>query len=684
MSLLNKKESDAGVNAAEEPKTAEQAVAEKPKTAEQAVAEEPKTAEQAPVNKKAARKEDAAARKTEKEAAAAAKKAEKEAAAAARKAQKEAAAAARKAEKETSAAAKKADKKPAKAEKKSAKAEKKSAAAASGKSKDKKKSAKGDREQWEDLIVDTEFESVVIPWDEQPAGSEGGKAAGANGSQDPEMGSDDVNEITENDDYYGDGDLVEEGRIKSDAGDGNDELDELLEDDRPRSRFGFLKYVAIAVVVVAVAVFAVFMFRTRLLQSQLDAGREHIEAEEYDEAVESFNQALRIYHNSADAYLGLAQAAIGRGSLTEAIRILEEGISVTGSTNLKKSRENIVDQVFATYVLNEYMINILPGEQAQLTMTHRSEDMGFTVSWECDNPEIGTVDRNGLVTAKKNGSATITAVVGNDEWGYRDVTASLVVGVIVTYLEEKGCDFVQDASALSAPCFIYQLDKDGYRIYDGTLEIEQGMATYSLTDCRVSDPDVEGNKTFDITYTITVPTKFGIVAGSRESKYAWYYNWMANDMLLCDEYTGLILGVKDLYGSEDLIYDSTVTWNGTDYHVTGTFEEEWVNNEEWAITFSPITQITWAEAPVVGTVRLHVRVPKEYDGLALALDKAGITDYVDPMIDGEADEDVNVEDYDSTRAYEDSFFFEPLEDGTVKTPDDYYIIRLEDFTGQTE
>lgn len=460
-----------------------------------------------------------------------------------------------------------------------------------------------------------------------------------------------------------------------------DEDDETeIKNRPPKEKPNIFKYIVIAIVLIGIVIGAVMMLRTHLLQTQLDLGREYLEEEKYDEATNTFHQALKIFRNSADAYLGLAQASIGRGELTEALAILEEGIDVTGSSNLEKSRENIIDQVFATYVLNEYLINILPGENFQLEVTNRSEDMDFTVEWSSDDSSVGTVDQNGYVIAKRNGKATIAATVGNEIWGYRDITATLVVGVIVTYLEEAGCHYVEDATALTAPCFVYQLDKEGYRIYDGTLEIEQGDATYSLTKCTVSDPDVDGNVTYDIEYTVTVPTRFGIVAGSKESKYAWYYNWVSSELILCDDYTGLVFAVQDLYGSDDVIYDSTVNWNGVDYHITGTTENEWENNEEWAITFSPVTQITWAEAPVIGTYRLKIKVPKEYQGLSLALDKKGVTDYTDPVYD--VDEDGNVDtdyEFDATKTYVDTYFFDPQEDGTVRNAEDIEIIRLADF-----
>ena len=432
------------------------------------------------------------------------------------------------------------------------------------------------------------------------------------------------------------------------------------------------KFIVIFIVVVFIAVGAVAFMRTKLLTTQLEMAQKYMDEEKWDEAEATYRQALKIFHNSADAYLGLAEVSIGRGELTGAIQVLDEGIRVTRSTNLEKSKDVIIDQVFATYVLDSYLINILPGETAQLTMTNRSEDLGFDVTWACEDETIGTIDETGFIKALKNGTTKIIATVGNETWGYRDVTATLIVGVLTTYLEEEGCDYVSSPNNLTAPCFVYQQSNDGYRIYDGTLDIEQGNASYSLTKCVVSDPDPDGNVEYEIEYTITVPTKFGIITDSKEAKHAWYYNWVAKEMMLCDDYTGLVFSVQDLYGQEGLIYDSTVTWNDMDYHVTGTTESEWVNEEQWAITFSPLTSTTWAEAPAIGTFKLNITVPKEYQGLVLALDKKGITDYKDP----EYDED---SEYDAADTFTDHFFFDPQEDGTVRRADEFYIIRLSDF-----
>jgi len=441
------------------------------------------------------------------------------------------------------------------------------------------------------------------------------------------------------------------------------------EQKKPKKKSKF-PYIIIAVVVAVVAIMAVMMLRIKKLQEQLDLGQTYLKAEQYDEAIAAYEKGLGYYPGSADAYLGIVEAMIGQGRLSEAITVLDKGIKKTKSDNLEQSRTVIMDQVFATYVIDSYLVNILPGDKHQLSVIRRSEDMNFDVSWKSQDEKIATVDETGLITAVDYGNTYITATIGNDIWGFKDVDVACYVGVMTTYLEEEGCEYVSSPKNLKAPAFVYQTDNDAKRYYEGTLDIVQPEAIYSLTKCEASDPDTEGNITYNIEYTVDLQTIFGIQPNSVETKKQWYYNWKAAKLILCDDYTGQVFTEQSLFGVDGTAYDSDVVWNDMTFHISGEVESEWVNEEDWEVTFDEESGVTWAEAPVIGTTRITVSVPKEYQGLVLVMDKKGITDYVDSTED---------DTFDQSTEFDDTFIFDNRSDGTKVTPEDLAVIKLINF-----
>ncbi len=72
-------------------------------------------------------------------------------------------------------------------------------------------------------------------------------------------------------------------------------------------------------------------------------------------------------------------------------------------------------EVLATGItLNASEINLLVGEQAQLTATVQPDNATLkTVSFESDNEEVATVDENGVISCKGVGTAVITVRIAN-------------------------------------------------------------------------------------------------------------------------------------------------------------------------------------------------------------------------------------------------------------------------------
>lgn len=418
--------------------------------------------------------------------------------------------------------------------------------------------------------------------------------------------------------------------------------------------------IGIIIVVLLLVVGGMFL-RLNMVQKKLAQGDEYLQAEQFDRALEAYRGASKIMSTSADAYLGMMKAYVGLGELEEAMAILEKGIDKTGSSNLEESKSIVLDQVFATYVMNFYSLNLLKGESDKLTVTNKSTDFGFDISFSGTDDSVITVSEEGDIKAIEDGEAAIIVHLGNDTWGYRDEEIPVVVGVVVTYLEQAGCEYVDSNTVLEAPGFLFQTDNDGERIYDGTLDLRQNNAKYKITGCDKSDPDADGN----ITYTITVDVKFlkeiGIVRDTKEEKHNWYYDWVVEPLIVGDEFTGTIFSPQDLYDSEFPVYDSEFENKGITYTISGELWSEFDNNEDWAIELDE-DDITWARATVSGTYVITIVAPKQYEGLVLAVDKNGITDYTG----------------DEAAVLSDRGFFDTLDDGSVRSAEDYIIVRVKD------
>lgn len=432
--------------------------------------------------------------------------------------------------------------------------------------------------------------------------------------------------------------------------------------DKKKKKSNPILFIAFGIFICCMMLGGIVVYRVNALNKHLSEGNKNLEEEQFNDAIASFDGALKLFPNSADAYLGLTKAYIGLGELETAMSVLQEGIDKTGSENLEDSKELVYDQVFATYVLNYYSLNLLKGETKQLEVAAKGKDMNFSVEFSSEDTSIATVSDSGLISAVSDGLVGIVATVGNDTWGYRDKECLLTVGVVVTYLEEQGCQYVS-ANKLTAPAFVYQENDNSERIYDGTLKIKQNDAEYIFKSATASDPDADGRITYTVEVEVTADTEFGIEAGTYEATHEWYYNWKTADLLIADEYTGMVFAPQDLFGYDEPVIDSKLEYNNREYNIFGQVKSEWINEENWETTGDTETKTTWAKAPVIGNFTYTLVAPQEYQGFVFALDSKGITDYSEKdMYDVEGD----------------YFFLDKMPDGKVRNPKDYYVIRLSD------
>lgn len=95
--------------------------------------------------------------------------------------------------------------------------------------------------------------------------------------------------------------------------------------------------IGIALVIIAVLMAYGFYQNSDAVRinRQLELAQNYLLEGNYEQAIVAYKDVIQIDPKNVDAYLGLAEAYIGKGDLEEAVRILEEGYAVTGAEDLQ-------------------------------------------------------------------------------------------------------------------------------------------------------------------------------------------------------------------------------------------------------------------------------------------------------------------------------------------------------------
>ena len=122
-------------------------------------------------------------------------------------------------------------------------------------------------------------------------------------------------------------------------------------------------------------------------------------------------------------------ATVDENGLVTAVSVGEANITATavdGSGVTATCKVTVTPKLVTSVILDESELTIEKNFTEQLTATVAPDDAdNLSLTWTSDNEEVATVDKNGLVTAVGEGTATITATA-NDGSG---VAASCVVTV---------------------------------------------------------------------------------------------------------------------------------------------------------------------------------------------------------------------------------------------------------------
>ena len=130
---------------------------------------------------------------------------------------------------------------------------------------------------------------------------------------------------------------------------------------------------------------------------------------------------------------------------------------------------------------------------------------GATVTWSCDDEVVGTIDRDGLFTAKAEGSATITATVDGGETGTAVVTVRSASPVPARIAVSPSDFTIAAGSTLSLTATVY--DQYGYAM-------PEVKATWESSDETVGTIDACGLFTALEDGEVTLTASAGGISGS--------------------------------------------------------------------------------------------------------------------------------------------------------------------------
>ena len=256
------------------------------------------------------------------------------------------------------------------------------------------------------------------------------------------------------------------------------------------------------------------------------------------EVTVSFNSARQWRIASGVSWIVATPASGEAGDITAKLSIeantsLDSRSATVTVTSEEVSKTIAVTQsgrdrvLISGIVLNETSKTLYIGETITLraTVTPSNADEDKTVTWTSDKPAVASVDENGLVTAKAEGEATITAKAGNKTATCKITVAHKVVEVesftldITSKTIEVGDSFtitatVTPANADEAGNITWEVDKP-------EVASVSGGAVKGLTEGVAVITAKCGGKQATCTVTVNKKGSHGEDLGGEEDVNPW-------------------------------------------------------------------------------------------------------------------------------------------------------------------
>lgn len=99
--------------------------------------------------------------------------------------------------------------------------------------------------------------------------------------------------------------------------------------------------IACVATAIAVSIYVMNDIKRERLEEQLEEAEECYEKMDYEDAIEAYEDAIKIDPESKDAYIGLAEVYVVMKEYEDAIEILEEGYDETESSAIRRKLQEI-------------------------------------------------------------------------------------------------------------------------------------------------------------------------------------------------------------------------------------------------------------------------------------------------------------------------------------------------------
>lgn len=176
-------------------------------------------------------------------------------------------------------------------------------------------------------------------------------------------------------------------------------------------------------------------------------------------------------------------ASVDENGLVTAMAIGDATITATtkDGTNLSASCEIIVDPEFASGIsLNQTSVNMHFGESSQLVATITPNNAPQDVVWTSSDPNVVSVDEDGILFANGLGQATITATTNATTSNGTNLTANCNVNVVKRYFCDN--DVNQDGVVTAADVTaLYDYLLSGDKTYISSSDVNDD-GTVTATD----------------------------------------------------------------------------------------------------------------------------------------------------------------------------------------------------------